>query len=266
MTPRQPRPVLPLHQLFNKAIDEAPPSDVEFHNAVMNASMAFRGAALRKGATHGVTIKLLEGLLCGQSLRRDERACLARLISGDQKPRTGRPPRNPDELDNIARVMAEARRPRPGVDGEAAVSELVKWLRSDRPLGRGELLSVAQLIAGELNTTGRRTKCSSENSSERALIYQALSRELHLKIIWTPKRKQPELDDPEAAKWAAALTPEYNKRRNVIRTADDALQKAAEWAAKDPRAQGASVETLRKKMLASRRAWKEECRRKRRLP
>jgi hypothetical protein len=92
MTPRQPREVLALHQLFNKVIDEAPPSDVEFHYAIMNASMAFRGAELRNGAKHGLTVVLLESLLRGQSLHRDERTSLARLISGDQKPPTGRPP------------------------------------------------------------------------------------------------------------------------------------------------------------------------------
>jgi hypothetical protein len=109
------------------------------------------------------------------------------------------------------------------VDGEAAVSELAKWLHSDRPLGRGELLSLAQLIAGELNTPGPR---ASDNSLRRTLIFEALSRESHLKSLW--KKEPPGLDDPMGKQWAAAWIANYKRQGFNKLPAGDALQAAAE--------------------------------------
>jgi hypothetical protein len=203
MTRQRARPANPIHDKLNSAFDAQPILDHDFYQVAFNASKAFRGEELRRRANRGVTEELIDRLLRPQSLTRDERAYLARLISGEIRPATGRPARNVDPADEIARVIAKALRPRPSVDREVLVSPLITWLRSERPIDPGGALILAQLLAGQLNPTGRPAKRASENASERELIFEALSHEFHLKALWKPKILRG-VSDPEAVKLAEA--------------------------------------------------------------
>jgi hypothetical protein len=239
---------------LNEAVNRAPIAiaDVEFHYFAITASKAFRGEELRKGADDGVTTDLILRLLSNRTLEPGERCGLASLFAGDQKPPTGRPPRNLSSANLIARVFAKALRPRPGVDRKAATA-LVEWLRSERPLGRGEMLILAELIAGRLNPTGRPGNKGAE--TDRALIYAALNRAFHLKAALDPNER-PDAEDDEAAKWAAAWKAEQQSYGLKSISPDHAGAAAAAWAAKDPRACGRSEETLRGLMYDFGKTWR----------
>jgi hypothetical protein len=236
---------------LNEAVNGTPIAiaDVEFHYFAVTASKAFRGEELRKGADDSVTADLILRLLSDRTLDPGERCGLASLFAGDQKPPIGRPPRNLSSANLIARVFAKALRPRRGVDRKAATA-LVEWLRSERPLGRGEMLILAELIAGRLNPTGRPRNKGAE--TDRALIYAALNR---AKAALDPNER-PDAEDDEAAKWAAAWKAEQKSYGLKSISPDHAAAAAAAWAARDPRACGRSQETLRGLMYDFGKTWR----------
>jgi hypothetical protein len=248
---------IPIHEVLNDMVDQAPASDFEFYQFANMASKALRGEELRKGAKNGDTTALIELLLRNRPLERAERKYFGMLLAGELKPRVGRPSRNPSSDDQVIRTIAKALRPRVGVDSKSATNSLVGWLLSERPLELGERVILAQLMAGQMNPTGPPGHSAAENSAERRLIYDALDREACLKAALNLKERAAPFENAEAAKWAAGWIAKRRSRGFKSMSADDVREAAAVWAAKDPRARGNS-DTLRKKMQAWAAAWKAE--------
>jgi hypothetical protein len=96
-------------------------------------------------------------------------------------------------------------------DGGATV-DLILWLLSERPLGRGERLTLAELLGGQMNLTGRPPTKAANRQAYRDLIVEA-------KAYRSEQRKS-------GLSW------------------DNATEAAAKRAAQDPRARNKSPSTI----------------------
>ncbi|WP_445215738.1 hypothetical protein ACKWRH_25315 [Bradyrhizobium sp. Pa8] len=103
-----------------------------------------------------------------------------------------------------------------GEDGPTV--DLILWLLSDRPLNQGDRRSLATLLAGELNSAGR------------------------------PRAKASSLRN-----YVELLTEAKQKRREF--SGKDAGERAAKWAARDPRALNKSASTIARDMERKRSYW-----------
>jgi hypothetical protein len=106
------------------------------------------------------------------------------------------------------------------VDG-GPTADLILWLLSERPLSPGDRRSLANLLTGELHSTGRPRSNARADRQDAELI-------------------------ADARRWKAA-------NRKAGMTTIDAEWNAAKQAAKDPRARKRSVETLRRAMQSKSR-------------
>ena len=89
-----------------------------------------------------------------------------------------------------------------------ATANLIAWLVSDKPLGRGDRVFLAELLAGELHVTGRPAKTLLQNQEDRALAKDALARREEL-IANGSKAVDAE---GEAAEWFAQNDPRARGR------------------------------------------------------